>query len=279
MIFDLHSHSSASDGMLSPLELVSRARAQGVDVLALTDHDTIAGLEQARVAANDCGLELINGIEFSCLWARQGVHIVGLNVDIDSEALQQAVGHQARVRAERAEQIAARLAKQGIEGTLEGARRLAGEGVVTRPHFARYLVEVGAVKSVNVAFKKYLGAGKAGDVKALWPSVEQVVEWITQAGGVAVLAHPDKYKMTRTKLRALLADFTAAGGQAVEVVSGKQQSAVTKELSRMVSAAGLAASCGSDFHVPNQPWQELGQFGGLTEACQPVWHLWGDERV
>lgn len=277
-IYDLHTHSNISDGILDPESLVSRAKAKGVDVIALTDHDSVAGLARARASARDLGLQLVNGIEFSGVWGKSGVHIVGLGIDPGHPVILEAVAHQAEVRELRAQKIGERLARVGVTGVLEGARAIAGDSVIGRPHFARYLVETGAVTGMHQAFKKYLGAGKPGDVKNLWPDMSTVIDWIRAAGGVAVLAHPEKYKMTRTKLRALVADFSEAGGRALEVMSGHQESGVTDRLARLATEQGLYASCGSDFHMPDQPWQELGAFGTMPAACKPVWQLWAQAQ-
>jgi predicted metal-dependent phosphoesterase TrpH len=274
LIYDLHTHSNASDGILSPAALVSRAKAQGVTHLALTDHDTVQGLQDARAQAELEGLTLLNGVELSCLWSGRGIHVVGLNVDPLSESLRSALDAQRQARFERAREIGARLAKLGIEGAYEGATALAGEGVVGRPHFARYLVERGYSANINSAFKQYLGAGKPGDVKQIWPDIAGATATIVAAGGVAVLAHPLKYTLTLTKLRTLVAGFKEAGGQAIEVVSGQQQVNETATLVNLARLFDLHASCGSDFHLPDQPWQELGKFTPLPESCRPVWRLW-----
>lgn len=271
---DLHTHSLCSDGILRPQELVSRARAQGVLTLALTDHDTVEGIDEARQAAAREGIELIPGIEFSCLWDGIGVHIVGLNIDPDHPLMLAAVARQQQRREERAHSIAEKLAKVGIPGALEGARARATGNGIGRPHFAHFMVEQGHVASVSAAFQKYLGSGKVGDVKQLWPDIAQAIEWIRGAGGVAVVAHPDKYKVTRTKLRRLLAEFAEAGGQALEVISGQQSPTLSRDLLALAQKYDLSASCGSDFHVPGQPWQELGNFGQLPPGSQPVWELW-----
>ncbi len=275
MKFDLHCHSHFSDGILSPEMLVSRAKEREVNVLALTDHDTIAGLFLAQQAADECGIILINGIEFSSQWGKGGVHIVGLGLKLESQSLKDAIDHQNHARVCRADQIASRLAKAGIAGALEGAQAIAGEAVVGRPHFAQYLVNIGAVNNINSAFKKYLGAGKSADVKYQWPDMPTVVNWIHAAGGVAVLAHPCKYDLTRTKMCALIKDFTQASGDALEVISGMQASAITDDLAGIAAVNNLASSCGSDFHSPNQPWQDLGNFSNLPARCKPVWQLLG----
>lgn len=271
---DLHTHSNLSDGILSPAQLVSRAAAQGVTTLALTDHDTTAGYAEARAEAARVGIALLGGIEFSCLWEGVNIHVVGLNIDPACTLLQDAITRQSHSRVSRAGLIAERLARLGIAGALAGAQRFAGEAQVARPHFARYLIEIGAVKDMNTAFKRYLGAGKPGDVKQLWPDVAEAVGWIRAAGGVAVLAHPDKYKMTRSKLLRLLREFSAGGGQALEVISGRQDPQLTGNLARLAADLNLAASQGSDFHVPDQPWQDVGRMGELPAGCRPVWELW-----
>jgi len=276
-IYDLHTHSLVSDGILSPAALVSRAKLQGVDVLALTDHDSVAGLTLARAEAEAQGLGFIDGIELSCQWGKGGVHIVGLNIDPENPVLLAGIERQTKARQLRGEMIAEKLRKIGIEGALAGAQRIAGGAVLGRPHFAEYLIESGKVKTFKMAFKKYLGAGKPGDVKNLWPDMTEAISWITAAGGVAVLAHPDKYRMTRTKQRALVADFAVAGGVALEVISGKQNTGVADYLVRLANQFYLHASCGSDFHKPDHVWQELGAFGTMPADSNPVWQLWAPQ--
>lgn len=254
---------------------MSRAKEAGVTTLALTDHDTIAGLASARQAADALGMTLIDGIEFSSRWGKGGVHIVGLGIDVNSPVLHQVIAEQQQARRERAAAIAARLEKLGITGALAGAQALAGDAEVGRPHIAQYLVNQGVVSSIDAAFKKYLGAGKPADVKHQWPHMDEVVGWIHATGGLAVLAHPCKYKLTRTKMCAMIGDFAEAGGDAMEVISGYQDAGVTADLARIAKANGLAASCGSDFHMPDQPWQALGNFGPLPDNCRPVWQLPG----
>ena len=275
MIFDLHCHTHFSDGALSPEEVITRAAEHGVSVLAITDHDTIAGIGIAQKAALDKGIRLITGIEFSSQWGKGGVHIVGLGVDLESTALAEAVEFQAQARVTRALTIAERLSKAGFSGALEGAKEIAGKAVLGRPHFAQYLVNVGAVKNMSAAFKKYLGTGKPADVKYQWPLMGQVVDWIHAAGGVAVLAHPAKYELTRTKMCAMIDSFVTVGGDAIEVISGLQQAGMTEDLVRIANSRSLYASCGSDFHFPGQQWQELGCFGSLPSGAKPVWELLG----
>lgn len=271
MIFDLHSHTHFSDGRLSPAELLLRAREREVSVLAVTDHDTIAGLQGAQQAAQQLGVTLVSGIEFSSRWGKVNIHVLGLGIDTESPELKSAIHYQEEARNRRAEAIAERLAKFGIADALDGARALAGEATVGRPHFAQFLVARGAVKNINAAFKKYLGTGKPADVKYEWPEMASVIGWIKAANGVAVLAHPAKYDLTRRKICSLVADFAAVGGDAVEVINGIQPPTLTQDLARITRDHGLYGSCGSDFHFPDQPWQELGQFGQLPEGLVPVW--------
>lgn len=277
MRVDLHTHSQASDGSLSAVEVYRRALRQGVELLAITDHDTLTGYRQLR----DCfeaGPAVVAGLELSCVWRGVGVHILGLGVSPEHAAMRFAEAHQLDARARRAEMIAARLAKAGLGDTLAAVRELAAPGQVGRPHFARHLVEQGLVADFNEAFDRYLGSGKTGDVKALWPCLPQVVGWIRSAGGVPVLAHPLKYRLTHTRLRLLLSEFQAAGGLAVEVISGRQTADQTLHMSRLCNERGLWASLGSDFHQPDLPWRELGCSGELPVGLKPVWELWQPQR-
>jgi len=275
VIFDLHCHSDCSDGALSPRDLVFRAKEKGVSVLAITDHDTIAGWQMAEVAASEAGLQLIPGIEFSSQWMNSSVHIVGLNIDVESTDLHSAIDVQTLSREQRSQQIAEKLHKLGIEGSLEGSQKIAGNAILARPHFAQYLIANGYAKDMNAAFKKYLGQGKPADVKYQWPDIARVVGWIKAAGGIAVLAHPAKYDLSRTKLCKILDEFVEAGGEAIEIISGHQPPNITQDMVRIANQYNLYASCGSDFHQPNQPWQELGKFGALPEKAKPVWQLMG----
>lgn len=271
--YDLHTHSHCSDGKLSPEELVSLAKLNNVDVLALTDHDTIDGIPAAIAAAGD-ELTIIPGIEVSTLWQGRGIHIVGLQIDIHSEALKQAVSIQSDIRLGRAKTIALRLEKAGIKGAWEGALRYAQGGAIGRPHFAQHIIDVGYAANFAQAFKRYLGAGKIGDVKSEWPSISSAISWINAAGGIAILAHPDKYGLTRTKLYTLLQEFSDAGGRGLEVVSGNQNPAVTQKLQKAAVDFSLLASCGSDFHSPDNKWQSPGVMSPLPKNCQAIWDFW-----
>ncbi len=271
MIADLHTHSSCSDGILSPRELMSRAKVRGVDVIALTDHDTLAGLEEARTAACELGLTLVDGIELSALWGRLGVHIVGLGIDSHHPEMLALVARQQTARAERNRQIAERLQALGLENALARAEVLAAGDQPGRPHFAQLLVADGLAKDMAQAFKKYLGTGKRADVRFAWPAMAGLIDAVRVAGGVAVLAHPLKYGLTRTRLRGLISDFAAAGGQAIEVASGQQTAADRQMLVQLAHHFDLAASWGSDFHRPDQPWQELGVCGAPPPDIRLVW--------
>jgi predicted metal-dependent phosphoesterase TrpH len=277
MIFDLHCHTVHSDGALTPREIVARAAAMGVDVLAITDHDTLAAWPEAQHASPplESAIRLVPGIEFSTRWETLGetigIHVLGLNVDPGSAALAAGVRFQQEARLARARCIGERLAKQGIADAFEGAAGLSPGGYIGRPQFARHLVAIGKAGSVEDAFRQYLGDALVGDVRQHWANLPQVVEWIRAAGGVAVLAHPLKYKLTRSKLKRLLADFLQAGGQGMEVVSGQQQVQQTADLAKVCEQLGLLASCGSDFHEPGNPWSELGRFRALPDYLVPVW--------
>lgn len=272
MNVDLHCHTTVSDGTLNPCELVSLAVERQLDMLAITDHDSIDCYQQIDTSGHN--FSLITGIEFSTTWQNRSVHIVGLNIDLDNQALLQGVLQQTLARDQRAIKIAERLERLGFKNSLKGARAFSNGGQIGRPHFAQHLVKINAVVSIQQAFNKYLGSGKAGDIKEHWASLEDVVGWIRGAGGVAVLAHPTKYKMTRTKLCSLLEDFIDAGGEAMEVISGSQTPSITKSMAELCNKYKLLASCGSDFHSLGQPWSSLGHVSELPASCVPVWTRW-----
>ena len=258
MIVDFHTHSLASDGALAPIELLRRAKAAGVKQFALTDHDTTAGYLAVRHTSEAEEIGLISGVELSCRWATTTIHVVGLNFDADAPEMTAMVEKLTQAREERAEKIATRLAGVGIDDALEGAKAIANGSQIGRPHFATWMAEAGAVDSVAEAFDKYLGAGKIGDVKMFWPPLSDVVQAITRAGGVAILAHPLKYRLTGMKLRALINDFKAAGGGAIEVLNGRQPETDLKRLSQLAEGNGLMCSVGSDFHRDFEYGPKLG---------------------
>lgn len=275
---DLHCHSTASDGTLSPTGVVARGHEQGIRVLALTDHDTVAGVGEARAAADARGMVLVTGIELSCLWRGQTIHVVGLDFNSEDSDLVAAVDGQETVRHERARTIDERLRQKGLPSVLAEAQALAA-GVPGRPHFAQALVERGVVAKPDAAFRRYLGNGRVGDIKACWPDLSDVVQWIVDAGGKAVLAHPRKYRLTNNKLRKLIGDFTGVGGSCIEVLSSGQSPQDTNYLARLCRELGCTASGGSDFHGPGRPWCELGKLPQLPPEVDPVWeHLSDNTR-
>ena len=278
--YDLHCHSTHSDGLLSPSAVVARAAARGVDVLALTDHDEVAGLAEARCAAADAGIALVAGTEISVSWESLTVHVVGLGIDPDNAAL--AAGLQAirAGRAQRARRIADALAEAGIGGAYEGARRFATrDGLIARTHFARFLVEAGHAREVKDVFARFLVRGKPGYVSHAWASLSDAVGWIGGAGGQAVLAHPGRYKLGRSGLRRLLAEFRDAGGQAIEVLSPSHTPAQVAEFAGHARVFGLLASGGSDFHGPDESWMDLGGLPPMPAGVAPVWRDWSHAGV
>ncbi|HKK14944.1 MAG TPA: PHP domain-containing protein [Gammaproteobacteria bacterium] len=269
--YDLHSHSTASDGTLSPAELVDRAHGAGVDVLALTDHDTTEGLAEAADAAGAGGLVLVPGVEISVTWRSQTIHVVGLHVDPADAALQAGLAGLRRFRQWRAEEIGRRLARAGITGVYEGARARARGEIISRTHFAHELVAMGRAKSVRDVFRRYLVNDKPGHVPGQWAALDDAVAWIRGAGGQAVIAHPARYRMTATKLRALVEEFVSAGGAGLEVVSGSHAVQDVHRMTGLARSHGLLASRGSDYHGPETAWVELGRLAELPAGLVPVW--------
>jgi len=275
MIVDFHTHSHASDGALAPLMLIKQAIAAGVSQFAITDHDTIAGYCEAKAcqSGHPAGFRLISGVEMSCQWANTTIHVVGLDINTEHDSLQQGLARLGEARQERAKIIARKLEKAGMPGALEGALAEAGSSQVGRPHFANWMLAQGHVQDIRKAFDKYLGAGKMGDVKACWPELEEVVQWITGSGGTAILAHPLKYRFTRTKLRRLLTAFVQAGGSVLEVYSGRQMPDQTVDLCKLAADFDLLASAGSDFHREYEYGPRLGvdveRLPGTARLWQP----------
>ena len=272
--YDLHSHSTVSDGSLSPEHLVARAIDQGVDVLALTDHDGTEGIIAAQAAAQGTKLSLVTGVEISVTWGSSTIHILGLKVDHKNEALQKGLKKIRDYRKERAFKIAERLEKSGISGAYEGASQYASPVMLGRVHFAKFLVDKGHAKNINDVFKRYLVRNKPGYVSGEWATLAQAVNWINGAGGQAVIAHPARYKMTATKLRRLITEFKELGGVGLEVVSGRQHPEEIKILAKLANDFNLLASCGSDFHSPDNTWVELGRLPELPSSVNPIWKKW-----
>lgn len=272
--YDLHTHSTASDGSLTPSELVERAHQQGVTHLALTDHDGTEGIVEAQHAAAQKGLDLIPGVEISASWQNTTIHIVGLNVDIANTQLQHGLSTLRQYRELRAVKMAEKLEKAGISGALEGARNYASETLLGRVHFAKYLIEQGHATDMGDVFKRFLVKNKPGYVSSQWASLEDTISWIRAAGGQAVIAHPARYKMTATKRRKLIAEFKLLGGNAIEVSSGFQHPEEVRTMGRLAEAFELLASCGSDFHSPGKAWNEVGKMAPLPPFVTPIWTHW-----
>jgi len=273
VLIDFHTHTTASDGALAPAQLLARASERGVGMFAVTDHDTIDGYLVLRAQHND-QIRLIPGVELSCCWSGTTVHIVGLGFDSEHAAMQEALAFMAQARSQRAEQIAERLARRGFPGALAGALEEAGASQLGRPHFAAWMVQQGHVKDAQQAFHRYLGQGKVGDVKAFWPELSQVVSWIVRAGGVAVVAHPYKYRFTGMKLRRLLVDFVAAGGAAIELLSGYQEPGQTAQIRRYAREFDLEVSIGSDFHRDAPYSTAPGISIPTLDGLRGVWERW-----
>jgi predicted metal-dependent phosphoesterase TrpH len=272
--YDLHSHSTASDGFLSPTELVNRAQLQGVTALALTDHDTTAGLIEAQNAAVAANIRLINGIELSVSWNSHCFHIVGLGIKPENADLKAGIKKIQTIRRERVTKIAKLLEKKQVFGAYEAVVAVAGEtGMITRSHFADFLVAKHYVDTEQEAFDRYLGQGKPAYTSTTWAVLEEAVNWINQAGGVAVLAHPMRYNLTASWMKRFLTAFKEAGGIGIEVVTGRYN---PDEIRRCVDYAkrfALAGSVGSDFHNPKNTWLELGKLAPLPEGIKPIWTL------
>jgi 3',5'-nucleoside bisphosphate phosphatase len=271
---DLHCHSVVSDGTLTPEALAQRARANGVELWALTDHDEIGGQARAAAAAKALGMGYLTGVEISVTFVGQTVHIVGLGFDPDNTVLAQGLQQTRGGREARAREMAEGLAHVGIHGAFEGALQFVGNpDLISRTHFARFLVESGVCKETNEVFRKYLTEGKPGYVPHRWASLKDAVTWITQAGGMAVVAHPARYKFSPNEEFALFSEFKAHGGQGVEVVTGSHTVAEYQTYAETALEFGLAASRGSDFHSPDESHTELGTLPYLPGQLTPVWEL------
>ena len=276
---DLHMHSTASDGILSPSDLVELASQNQVEVMALTDHDTVDGLAEAREKAQQKGMTLINGVELSVTWEKKVLHVIGLDIDPGHPALVTGLENLKQQRQLRSEKIAKKLQGAGIPGAMEGAREQAGNSSITRPHFARFLVEQGHAKDIQDAFNRYLGRNKRAYVSTQWPALEDALGWIGQAGGVSVLAHPLRYKLTASWLRRLMNSFKEAGGDAIEVISGNY---TTEEISTSTGYAlryDLMGSVGSDYHGHSRYCNQPGNLTPLSPSIIPIWSKLGIDQA
>lgn len=275
MKIDLHSHTTASDGRLSFEQLIERAVEFNIDVLAITDHDTVDSLQPAReyIQSRQHAITLINGIEFSTVWQNKDIHIVGLNIDIETPELLRLIEAQKAHRVARAEMIAQRLEKATREGVLAEVQAIAGDAPITRAHFAKWLVDAGYVKNMQQVFKKYLTRNNPGYVPPNWCTMDDAINAIHAAGGLAVLAHPARYDLTTKWLKRLIAAFAEAGGDAMEVAQPQQAPQEKRNLADYAIQYNLLASQGSDFHYPS-PWMELGRNLWLPSGVEPVWRDW-----
>lgn len=273
-IVDLHCHSTISDGLYSPEELVAYAHKQGVKVLALTDHDDVSGLVAARKAAEALGMTFIDGVEISVTWKKRTLHIVGLRVNPADIPLKTALDRVRQSRLDRAIAMGEALEEAGIEGAFEGAQALAGNSIITRSHFARFLVDEGHVRNVKAVFKKYLVKGKPGFVDQQWMSLEEAVQLIKNSGGSAVIAHPGRYNLGMVNTHLLMHEFRQYGGEAIEVVTGSHTPPQYDQFAKIAHRFSLKSSIGSDFHGPGVSYMEMGCIRNLPETCVPVWQGW-----
>ena len=271
-IVDLHCHSTASDGLLPPSDLARRALSNGVELLALTDHDNIDGLGDARSVVEASGKQFVNGVEISIEWGGLQVHILGYAFDAASEVLNAGLAGIRSGRIDRARRMGEALAVAGVEGAFAGALRYAeNPTLVSRAHFARYLVEIGVCKDVRSVFDSYIVPGKPGYVEHQWVSLADAVGWIRSAGGVAAVAHPGRYKLSRNEMRQMLDEFKMLGGQGIEVVSGSHSADNVSLYGRLAREYGFLASCGSDFHGSGESYVDLGRVASLPAGLVPIW--------
>ena len=273
--YDLHAHSTFSDGLLTPAALVERAAARGVDVLALTDHDETVGIADAREAARAAGIALIPGAELSVSWETHTVHVLGLQVDTANADLAAGLAAIRSGRDARAMKMGESLARAGIPGAYDGARRfVTSDRLISRSHFARFLVEAGHARETRDVFKRYLTQGKPGYVAHAWATLPDAIAWIHAAGGLAVIAHPGRYRVTATGMRRLLSEFRDAGGDGIEVHSSSHTAAQFTEYATYARAFGLLGSIGSDYHGPGESYVDLGGLPPLPAGVEPVWTRW-----
>ncbi|MEB0140938.1 MULTISPECIES: 3',5'-nucleoside bisphosphate phosphatase [unclassified Undibacterium] len=273
---DFHSHSTISDGVLTPAALAARAAANGVAVWALTDHDEVSGVAAARAAAAELGMGFVAGVEISITWAASTIHIVGLGIDETNPALLQGLLRTRSGREQRAREMAADLAaRAGIDGVYEGALKYVGNpDLISRSHFARYLTEIGACASVSEVFKKYLSEGKPGYVPHRWASLSDALSWIQGAGGVAVVAHPGRYDLSEVARDCFFREFRALGGSAIETVTGSHSVDQYEEYTRIANQYGFLVSRGSDFHSPDDAEVDIGRLPAMPKLSKPVWQDW-----
>jgi len=273
--YDLHCHSTRSDGLLCPADVMRRAAQRGVEAIALTDHDEVAGLDEAREAAREAGIAFIAGSELSVTWRDTTVHIVALGIDADNPTLVRGLEGVRAGRDARARRIGESLGQAGIPNAFDGALAyVTSERLISRTHFARHLIDAGHARDMKDAFRRYLTSGKPGHVPHAWATLPEAIGWIHAAGGAAVIAHPGRYKLTSTDMRELIADFRDLGGEAIEVVSPSHTPAQYTEFATLARTFGLKASCGTDFHGPGESRFDFGDLPPLPAGVDPVWGGW-----
>ena len=271
---DLHCHSTVSDGTLTPEQLAERAYANGVRLWALTDHDELGGQERAQAAASSLGMDYLSGVEISVTWMGQTIHIVGLGIDAAHAGILEGLRMTREGRGNRAKQMAEQLLKAGIPGAYEGALHFAGNHeLIARTHFARFLVEQGVCRDTDQVFKNYLVEDKPGYVPHLWATLDNAVAWIKAAGGVAVIAHPGRYKLSSMQMDELYKHFKEIGGMAIEVITGSHSPNQYQTYGKIAQHYGFLASRGSDFHDPEESYIDLGALPHLPDHLTPVWSL------
>jgi len=272
---DLHCHSTASDGLLAPRDLAAKAAANAVVMLSLTDHDDTSGLAEARAEAEHRGIRFVDGVEISVTWRATTVHVVGLQIDPRTPVLREALRSIRQGRGKRAQKIAESLTAAGVPGSLAGAKRHAeNPDLISRSHFARFLVEAGRAPDVKNVFRRYLVKDRPGYVAHQWASLPDAVSWIRSSGGLAVVAHPGRYRFAKAQMREFLAEFKDCGGAGIEVVTGSHAPEQYLEFARLAREFGLLASRGSDFHGKGESRTDLGALPSLPEDLKPVWHDW-----
>jgi predicted metal-dependent phosphoesterase TrpH len=275
-LIDLHAHSLVSDGVLTPTELMNYAAEKGIKVMAMTDHDDVEGLAEARAVAESQGMQFINGVEISVTWRRRTLHIVGLKINPEHPPLVEGLAKIRAGRHTRAVGMANALEKIGIHGVLEGAYEYCKGGIISRTHFARFLIEKGYAKDTKAVFKHYLVKGKPGYFEHQWASLEEAMAWIIGSGGVAVIAHPGRYDLGRVTMLELMHEFRSLGGKAIEVVTGSHTVDQFAEFAKMAKQFDLEASMGSDYHGKGQTYVDIGKLPPLPHGCVPVWRDWAE---
>lgn len=272
---DLHCHSVHSDGVLSPTEVVRRAHANGVELHTLSDHDELGGLKEAAAEAARCGMAFVPGVEISVSWASETIHVVGLRINPDDQQLAASLERLRSGRDERAREMARQLERAGVPDAYQGALAyVSNPALISRTHFARHIAARGICRNTNEVFQRFLTEGKPGFVPHQWARLDEAVGWIRRSGGVAVLAHPGRYRLGSTAMWSLMTEFREAGGGAIEVVSGSHTPDLEQRFARHTVELGLLASRGSDFHAPAESRFDLGKLPRLPASVTPVWHDW-----